>query len=69
VTNSWSQEVRRLLDTLSPMEARIIRWRFGLDDEEELTLKEIGDKYNLSRERIRQLQEQALAKIRKQIRE
>lgn len=69
VTNSWSEEVRRLLDTLSPMEARIIRWRFGLDDEEELTLKEIGDKYNLSRERIRQLQEQALAKIRKQIRE
>jgi len=69
VTNSWSQEVRRLLDTLTPMESLILRWRFGLDDEEELTLKEIGDKYNLSRERIRQLQEQALAKIRKQIRE
>jgi len=69
VNTSWSQEVRRLLDTLTPMEARILRWRFGLDDEEELTLKEIGDKYNLSRERIRQLQEQALAKIRKQIRE
>jgi RNA polymerase primary sigma factor len=69
VSNSWSKEVRRLLDTLTPMESRILRWRFGLDDEEELTLKEIGDKYNLSRERIRQLQEQALAKIRKQIRE
>ncbi len=68
-TSAWSSEVRRLLDTLSPMEARIIRWRFGLDDEEELTLKEIGDKYNLSRERIRQLQEQALAKIRRQVRE
>ena len=62
-------EVRRLLDTLTPMEARILRWRFGLDDEDELTLKEIGDKYNLSRERIRQLQEQALAKIRRQIKE
>jgi len=68
-TSAWSDEVHRLLDTLSPMEARIIRWRFGLDDEEELTLKEIGDKYNLSRERIRQLQEQALAKIRRQVRE
>ncbi len=65
----WADEVRRLLDTLTPMEARILRWRFGLDDEDELTLKEIGDKYNLSRERIRQLQEQALAKIRRQIRE
>jgi RNA polymerase primary sigma factor len=69
VSKTWSDEVRRLLDTLSPMEARILRWRFGLDDEDELTLKEIGDKYNLSRERIRQLQEQALEKIRKLIRE
>ena len=55
--------------TLTPIESRIIRWRFGLDDEDELTLKEIGDKYNLSRERIRQLQEQALGKIRKHMRE
>ena len=55
--------------TLTPIESRIIRWRFGLDDEDELTLKEIGDKYNLSRERIRQLQEQALGKIRKQMRD
>jgi RNA polymerase primary sigma factor len=65
----WADEVRRLLTTLTPIESRIIRWRFGLDDENELTLKEIGDKYNLSRERIRQLQEQALCKIRKQMRE
>jgi RNA polymerase primary sigma factor len=49
------------------MEARILRWRFGLDDEDELTLKEIGDKYNLSRERIRQLQEQALGKLRSRL--
>jgi RNA polymerase primary sigma factor len=65
----WNSEVRRLLTTLTPIESRIIRWRFGLDDEDELTLKEIGDKYNLSRERIRQLQEQALGKIRKHMRE
>jgi RNA polymerase primary sigma factor len=65
----WNDEVRRLLTTLTPIESRIIRWRFGLDDEDELTLKEIGDKYNLSRERIRQLQEQALGKIRKHMRE
>jgi len=68
-TNGSNAEIRRMLDALSPMEARILRWRFGLDEEEELTLKEIGDKYNLSRERIRQLQEQALTKMRKQIRE
>jgi RNA polymerase primary sigma factor len=69
VSQKWSDEVRRLLGTLTPIESRIIRWRFGLDDEDELTLKEIGDKYNLSRERIRQLQEQALGKIRKHMRE
>jgi RNA polymerase primary sigma factor len=66
---NWGSEVRRLLGTLSPIESRIIRWRFGLDDEDELTLKEIGDKYNLSRERIRQLQEQALLKIRRHMRD
>jgi RNA polymerase primary sigma factor len=69
VQQAWTDEVHRLLSTLTPMEARILRWRFGLDDEEELTLKEIGDKYNLSRERIRQLQEQALGKIRKQLKD
>jgi RNA polymerase primary sigma factor len=65
VSASWNRKVRELLETLPPIEARILRWRFGLDDEDELTLKEIGDKYNLSRERIRQLQEQALGKLRR----
>ena len=69
VSAKWHDEVRRLLTTLTPIESRIIRWRFGLDDEDELTLKEIGDKYNLSRERIRQLQEQALGKLRRQMKE
>mgnify|MGYP001096293630 CR=1 FL=1 len=69
VSQKWGEEVRRLLQHLTPIESRIIRWRFGLDDEDELTLKEIGDKYNLSRERIRQLQEQALGKIRKHMRD
>ncbi len=69
VSAKWHDEVRRLLTTLTPIESRIIRWRFGLDDEDELTLKEIGDKYNLSRERIRQLQEQALGKMRRHMKE
>ncbi len=58
-------EVRDLLHELRPIEADILRQRFGLGTEQELTLKESGDKYNLSRERIRQLQEQALAKMRR----
>jgi RNA polymerase primary sigma factor len=58
-------EVRDLLCELRPIEADILRQRFGLGTEQELTLKQIGDKYNLSRERIRQLQEQALTKMRR----
>ncbi|HHH11375.1 MAG TPA: hypothetical protein ENK23_04805 [Sorangium sp.] len=65
----WTDEVQRLLTKLTPIESNIIRWRFGLDNASELTLKQIGDKYKLSRERIRQLQEQALAKMRRQMRE
>ncbi|MDQ3369300.1 MAG: sigma-70 family RNA polymerase sigma factor [Myxococcota bacterium] len=57
--------VRDLLRELRPIEADILRQRFGLGTEQELTLKEIGEKYNLSRERIRQLQEQALGKMRR----
>jgi RNA polymerase primary sigma factor len=58
-------EVKELLGELRPIEADILRQRFGLVSEQELTLKEIGEKYNLSRERIRQLQEQALSKMRR----
>ena len=55
----------RSCEHLKPIEADILRQRFGLDTDKELTLKEIGEKYNLSRERIRQLQEQALIKMRR----
>jgi RNA polymerase primary sigma factor len=65
VSAAMTNEVRRLLSDLKPIEADILRQRFGLDDDKELTLKEIGEKYNLSRERIRQLQEQALLKMRR----
>lgn len=62
---AMTREVRRLLHHLTPIEADILRQRFGLEDDQELTLKEIGAKYSLSRERIRQLQEQALGKMRR----
>lgn len=64
----WTAQLQRLLQTLTPIEATILRYRFGLEDDEELTLREIGLKYNLSRERIRQLQNQALDKLRSTLR-
>ena len=66
--DALTEEVRKLLLHLKPIEADILRQRFGLDDDCEMTLKEIGEKYNLSRERIRQLQEQALSKLRRALR-
>lgn len=53
------------LEELRPMEADILRMRFGLDDEPPMTLREIGGIYSLSRERIRQIQERALRKLRR----
>jgi RNA polymerase primary sigma factor len=67
VRTMW-EETKRILAALRPMEADILKRRFGLDGEEEATLKEIGHRYDLSRERIRQLQEQALQKLRRALR-
>ncbi|MCR9165102.1 MAG: RNA polymerase sigma factor RpoD/SigA [Nannocystaceae bacterium] len=65
---AMGDKVRELLDRLRPIEADVIRKRFGLDQGEPMTLREIGEQYSLSRERIRQLQEQALIKIRRELR-
>ncbi len=64
-SEALTREMREVLGELKPIEADILRKRFGLGDDQELTLKEIGQEYNLSRERIRQLQEQALCKMRR----
>ncbi len=56
--------MQALSDALTPMEREIIVLRFGLGDVEACTLKEIGRRFSLSRERIRQIQEHALCKLR-----
>ena len=57
-------QLETALSTLEERELRIIRLYFGLDGNEALTLEEIGDMMNLTRERIRQLKERALSKLR-----
>ncbi|MBN2513280.1 MAG: sigma-70 family RNA polymerase sigma factor [Sedimentisphaerales bacterium] len=52
-----------LLDQIDPREAEVLRLRFGLSGEEPLTLKQIGVKLNLTRERVRQIQRSALAQL------
>ncbi|MBL8948630.1 MAG: RNA polymerase sigma factor RpoD/SigA [Myxococcales bacterium] len=58
-------ELTAALGELKPTELDILRKRFGLDGDEALTLREVGERYSLSRERIRQLQEAALATLRR----
>lgn len=59
-----NEVVSEALEGLPEMEQMILRMRFGLDTDQSMTLREIGEHYSLSRERIRQLQERALGRIR-----
>ena len=57
------RQVLLLLDKMDPREATVLRMRFGLNDEEPKTLKEIGESLGLTRERVRQIESEALAKL------
>jgi len=59
-----AQKMDEILATLSPREARILRLRFGLQDGRSYTLKEVGEKFGLTRERIRQIEREALSRLR-----
>ncbi|MEY3773880.1 MAG: hypothetical protein RLZZ129_660 [Verrucomicrobiota bacterium] len=62
-----NSDLRAMVDALDEREAEIIRLRFGLDGREELTLEEVGQKFKVTRERIRQLEYLAITKMRKAI--
>ncbi len=61
---SLKEEVKRALATLSERESEVIRLYFGLHKEHSLTLEEIGEKFNLTRERVRQIKEKAIRRLR-----
>lgn len=62
--NMLHEKVDEVLGTLSPREARILRLRFGLDNGRTYTLEEVGQKFGLTRERIRQIEGKALRRLR-----
>jgi RNA polymerase primary sigma factor len=64
LTDSLRKEIERALNTLSQREANIIRLYFGLSGKHAQTLDEIGQKYNLSRERVRQIKERTIIRLK-----
>ncbi|MFZ2420007.1 MAG: sigma-70 family RNA polymerase sigma factor [Anaerolineae bacterium] len=58
------EKLEELLETLTPREARILRLRYGLDNGRTYTLEEVGNKFGLTRERIRQIEAEALNRLR-----
>lgn len=61
---SLRMEVERALRSLTEREAEVIRLYFGIENEHPLTLEEIGEKFNLTRERVRQIKEKAIRRLR-----
>jgi len=62
--NDLAEQTRRALSTLTPREERILRMRFGIGERDEHTLEEVGQVFQVTRERIRQIEAKALSKLR-----
>ena len=61
---SLSDTVKQVLDSLSPREAKVLRMRFGIEMQSDHTLEEVGKQFDVTRERIRQIETKALRKLR-----
>jgi RNA polymerase primary sigma factor len=57
-------QVRRVLNTLTEREEKVLRWRFGIGEQTDHTLEEVGQEFDVTRERIRQIEAKALRKLR-----
>ena len=62
--SSLKDQISKLLDTLTEREQKVLMLRFGLTDGRTRTLEEVGKEFNVTRERIRQIEAKALRKLR-----
>jgi RNA polymerase primary sigma factor len=66
ILESLQKEINRTLSTLTTRESEVLKMFFGLDGSREKSLDEIGDKFDLSRERVRQIKEKAIKRLQHQ---
>ena len=66
--DSLKKEIERALSTLTPRESDVVRLFFGLEGKPAMTLEEIGEKFDLTRERVRQIKEKAIRRLKQQSR-
>jgi RNA polymerase primary sigma factor len=64
VSANLAEQTRSVLRTLTPREEKVLRMRFGIDEETDYTLEEVGQDFEVTRERIRQIEAKALTKLR-----
>jgi RNA polymerase primary sigma factor len=62
--NSLADVTKEVLDSLTPREAKVLRMRFGIEMSTDHTLEEVGKQFDVTRERIRQIEAKALRKLR-----
>ena len=64
IDSGLSESTREILSSLTPREAKVLRMRFGIDMNTDHTLEEVGKQFDVTRERIRQIEAKALRKLR-----
>lgn len=68
LNNSLKDELEKAMSSLKPVERRVLKMRYGLDGEKEMSLQKIGDRFNLTKERIRQIEKKAIVRMQHPVR-